>query len=167
MGHDIRYLLDGTPRQRDAYHALRSLGILDILRDASPRLVGTIPLDIDVPGSDLDIICEMDDADAFARRVETHFGTCRDFTLRRGTRDGLPVVVANWQHEGFPVELFAQPRPVTEQNAYVHMVVEHRLLRLGDPRPQAAGPQDRTGLRPLLRPHGRPLRPPAGTGAAG
>ena len=30
-----------------------------------------------------------------------------------------------------PVELFAQPRPVEEQNGYLHLIAEARLLREG------------------------------------
>jgi hypothetical protein len=31
----------------------------------------------------------------------------------------------------FPIQVFGQPRPVIEQNAYRHMVVEGRLLAIG------------------------------------
>ena len=34
----------------------------------------------------------------------------------------------NFKFEGFDFELFAQPKPVRNQNAYRHMIVEHMLL---------------------------------------
>lgn len=37
-----------------------------------------------------------------------------------------------------PVQIFAQPRPVIEQNAYRHMVVEARLLEIGSARAREA-----------------------------
>lgn len=39
-----------------------------------------------------------------------------------------PTVVANFQYGGFEFELFGQPRAVEQQNAYLHMIVEHHLL---------------------------------------
>lgn len=128
---DISYLRRGTGRQQQAYEALRDLGVLRHLSRYTPRLVGTIPLDIDVDGSDLDIICEAHDLDAFARLVTTRYGGRPGFRLRHKVINDSPTVVANFNFAGFPVEIFGQPRPVTEQNAYRHMLVEARLLAIG------------------------------------
>lgn len=131
---DISYLARGNTRQRRAYRALQSLGVFDILRLYSPVLAGTIPLDIDVEQSDLDIICEVgatSDLTAFERAVKDTFGAREDFQIERTTVKGMPTVFARFTFDGLPVEIFGQPRPVTEQNAYRHMVVEARLLSIG------------------------------------
>jgi len=134
---DPSYLLRGTERQRAAYRLLRELRLFEDLRDYTPVLVGTIPLGIDVAGSDLDIVCEVQvpEMETFTRRVTAAFGHQPDFHLKRKRINGLPTVVAGFtaSTEGytFPVEIFGQPRPVTAQNAYRHMVVEARLLALG------------------------------------
>ena len=52
---DLTYLLHGTATQRAAYHALEALQVSALLQALDPVLAGTIPLGIDVPGSDLDI----------------------------------------------------------------------------------------------------------------
>lgn len=128
---DISYLRRGAGCQQQAYEALRALGVLRHLSPFTPRLVGTIPLDIDVEGSDLDIICEAHDLDAFARLVTSRYAGRPGFRLRRKVINDSPTVVANFNFAGFPVEIFGQPRPVTAQNAYRHMLVEARLLAIG------------------------------------
>jgi len=130
---DIAYLLDGNARQRRAYRVLRDLGILNVLRDYTPVLVGTIPIAIDVEESDLDVICEAHDLSAFAEQVTRAFGGREGFRIKRKLINDLPTVVADFDGE-FPIEIFGQPRPVTEQHAYRHMVVEGRLLAIGGER---------------------------------
>ncbi|MFQ5853604.1 MAG: DUF4269 domain-containing protein, partial [Candidatus Binatia bacterium] len=71
---DISYLANGTERQREVYRVLNALRIFEILSDYTPILVGTIPLDIDVETSDLDIICEVHDRPTFERQVKSAFG---------------------------------------------------------------------------------------------
>lgn len=129
--HDPLYLAAGTARQQAAYQALCSLRMWDLLAAYTPVLAGTIPLNIDIDSSDLDIICEVHDPGAFARDVRRHFDTQPGFSLRQRQIDSLPTVIANFTAEGFPVEIFGQPRPVQQQNAYAHLTVEARLLRLG------------------------------------
>lgn len=128
---NITYLREGTARQREAYHALMTLGIFEHLQAYSPVLAGTIPLDIDVPDSDLDIICEVHDLDAFERLIRECFSLYDDFRMRHYDVRGVASVVANFYAEGFMIEVFGLPYPVEAQNAYRHMVVEARLLALG------------------------------------
>ncbi len=128
--HDIAYLKNGTPRQQAAYGVLQRLRLFERLAAHAPILTGTIPLDIDIPGSDLDVICQAEDLTAFETLLTRYFAAEAGFTLRRQEVNGLPVVVCNFEAGGFPVEIFAQPRPVHRQNAYRHLVAEARLLQL-------------------------------------
>ncbi len=132
------YLARGTAHQRRAYRALQSLGIFRVLRAYTPVLVGTIPLNVDIPGSDLDIICAARDLDAFTRAVTDAFGVRPGFRIERKTLKGVESVIANFDHAGFPIEIFGQPKPVTEQNAYRHLVVEARLLKISGERARRA-----------------------------
>jgi hypothetical protein len=127
---DITYLSRGNERQRRAYRTLETLQVLDVLRDYTPVLVGTLPIAIDVAGSDLDIVCEVHDLDVFEALVRGAFGCREGFRLKRKQVNDLPSIVANFEGD-LPVEIFGQPRPVVEQNAYRHMVVEARLLAIG------------------------------------
>ena len=128
---DLTYLLQGTATQRAAYDALEMLQVFSLLRAFDPVLVGTIPLDIDIPGSDLDIVCHAAMVDAFARRLRDCFGHCDRFVLRQKMCNGLPTVIGRFAYQGFPVEIFGQPCPVARQHAFRHMLVEERLLRQG------------------------------------
>ena len=124
------YLRTGTPRQRRAASVLEDIGVLSSLKAYDPILTGTVPIGLDVPTSDLDIVCAAADLDAFAAAaaalqpmddVEVH---------RKRVRSG-PAIIARFRHRGERIELFAQSRPSEMQDAYRHMVVEWRLLELG------------------------------------
>lgn len=52
---DTAYLAAGNERQRSAYRVLTELGLLERLASFNPILVGTVPLGIDIPDSDLDV----------------------------------------------------------------------------------------------------------------
>lgn len=128
---DLAYLQQGNARQRQAYEALTELQVADKLAFYHPVLAGTIPLEIDVPESDLDLICEVYDAKRFEQELQLHFGACRDYACSSKTVGGLLRTVANFTHRGLAFEVFGQPVPVTAQNAYRHMVIEHRMLEMG------------------------------------
>jgi uncharacterized protein len=129
----IGHLADGNGRQRGAYALLKRLQLMDKLAEFDPLLVGTVPIDIDVPGSDLDIICEVRDAQRFLGAVKQLFsdaGVPVECVTRQAY--GTERVVVQADVDGWPIELFGQPVPVKRQNGYQHMIVEARLLeRMG------------------------------------
>jgi len=129
--NDLTYLKKGNHRQRQAFAALHNLDLFNRLSDYHPTLAGTIPLEIDVYTSDLDILCQADDLAAFEAEVTGLFGSRRGYQVKIKEIRGMSTVVARFEHAGFPVEIFAQPQPVERQNGYRHMLVEHRLLTLG------------------------------------
>ncbi len=129
--NDISYLKRGNHRQRQAYAALHSLDIFSRLTEFSPVLVGTVPLGIDTVESDLDILCHAQDLPAFAALMRTLFAWKTNFEVKTKEIRGVSSVVTNFEHAGFPIEIFAQAVPVEQQNGYRHLLVEHRLLALG------------------------------------
>lgn len=141
---DCSYLQAGTKRQRRAYRALAALNLFEVLAPFNPILVGTIPLKIDLSDSDLDIVCEARDLPAFERILRGALARHPEFSVRHQTVNDLPVVVCRFKFDGFPVEIFGQPRPVQAQNAFRHMAVEARLLAL-------AGEAAREEIRQLKR----------------
>ncbi len=128
---DISYLLEGGERQRQAHAALQAIDILAALREFDPVLVGTIALDVDVPSSDLDIICKIDEPAVFERTVRSRFGHLDGFRMRRRGAADFPGVVGEFRSDGFVVEVFGERQLVERQHAYRHHVVEARLLQLG------------------------------------
>jgi hypothetical protein len=128
---DITHLNRGSDRQRDAYQAMIELDIFSVLGDYDPVLAGTLPLGIETPESDLDILCEAEDLDRFDALVEAAYGDLDEFRQQRSIEDGLPSSTSSFRFRRFPVEIFAQACPVDQQRAYRHMVAEGRLLREG------------------------------------
>lgn len=127
------YLKGGSSRQRDAYRTLQQYGIMEALKAHGPILAGTVPLGIDLPGSDLDIICEAQDRAGLGRLTEAAFGRLDGYHAYERIVGGIPRFVANFTAGGWPVQIFAQPMPAIKQNGYRHMVIEHRILTvLGD-----------------------------------
>lgn len=110
--------------------ALRETAVLERLADFAPRVAGTPPLGLDLPGSDIDILCHAPDPADFAERVWRDFGHCEGFALWQWTAAGRPIV-AGFRACGWPFEIFGAPEPVAEQVAWRHFGVERRLLALG------------------------------------
>jgi Domain of unknown function (DUF4269) len=129
--HDIAYLAGGSARQRRAHRAIEELGVLRDLAGFDATLVGTIPLEIAEPTSDLDIVCRASDPARFAAELRRLYGTMPGFHL---DSPDAAITVAGFAHGGERFEVFGQDRPVSEQAGFRHMVVEWRLLALGGDR---------------------------------
>ena len=129
---DAAYLRRGNPRQRAAHDVLADLRLFETLASYRPMLSGTIPLAIDIPESDLDVLCEVHEFEGFAETLRTAYGHKPDYRLSISEhgRDG-PYRTASFSHGGFVIEIFGQARPVNQQGAYRHMVIQARLLDLG------------------------------------
>ncbi len=122
----IEYLKNGNPKQQRCCTLLQELGIFEKLKTYTPLLTGTIPIEIDTDTSDLDIICEAHDYQVFDREVEQYFGNQAKFVV---TKPKTSTCIGFW-YKGMEIEIYANPTPVILQNAYRHMLVEYRLLRL-------------------------------------
>lgn len=131
--HNPAYLQRGPERQQQVYATWQALAIGVVLRAYDPVLTGTIPLGIELPTSDLDIICEVaEPAQAsFAQLIRAHYGQLPGFQLWRGLVRGRQSVVASFAHAGQAVELFGQALPTRQQHAYRHLLIEHAVLEAG------------------------------------
>ena len=133
-GCGLSYLEHGDAQQREVYSLLRELGIMERLADYHPLLAGTVPLGIQVAGSDLDIICEVYEPERFIAEVRDSFGSLYGFSAVSRIVEGLPRTRINFRAGGWPIELFGQPLQTILQNGWRHMLVEDRILQLlGDP----------------------------------
>jgi len=106
------------------------LRLMDLLKEYNPILVGTVPLDLDVPGSDLDIICEVREFDPFERLITRSFGKEEEFLFTRRRVQEIERIKANFNDKGWPIEIFGQAIATIEQNGFKHMVIEARLIEL-------------------------------------
>lgn len=127
---DIDYLMSGTAVQQEVYRLLGEHRLMEALKAYHPILVGTVPLDIQIPGSDLDLICEVHHLDEFQNEVTRVFGHYPGFSVHQREVQGIPRIKVNFQCGDWPVELFGQPIATHLQNGYRHMVIEARMLAL-------------------------------------
>ncbi len=66
--------------ERPTYQdALRRAGLLRILEPFDPHVVGTLPLGVARPDSDIDIVCCAADLSAAVELVWKHFGEAESF----------------------------------------------------------------------------------------
>ncbi|WP_029905195.1 DUF4269 domain-containing protein [Prevotella sp. 10(H)] len=123
---DIEYLKSGNDRQRNAHRILKEIDIFSVLRECEPVLVGTIPIGIDISGSDLDIICNAADLSKFQEIVRGYFSKYQSFSdyFRSDS------YVASFEYKKTPIEIYAESKPTTAQHGYRHMLIEDRILKL-------------------------------------
>ena len=126
---NIEYLKQGNAKQQKAYQALNKLGVFEKLKKFSPLLTGTIPIEIDLPESDLDIICKCNNHEAFANLLVKLFGQNKDFRVHSHEKYGLKATVCQFWFNDFEIEIFGQNKATEKQNAYRHMLIAHRILQ--------------------------------------
>ena len=103
MFEDIEYLREGNPVQRHCYAVLQNLRIMEYLRPYAPILVGTIPIEIDIEGSDADIVCCARDLHEIQMRIRLMYGDKKNFTdILSGYN-----YVASFTEMDLPVEVYA------------------------------------------------------------
>jgi hypothetical protein len=124
----ISYLKTGNKRQQQAYQTLTQHTILERLIAYQPILTGTIPIDIDIPSSDLDIICYWTDKKDFIAQIQNSFAAETNFRLLETVINGHETVVANFKVDDFEIEIFGQNIPCKQQNAFRHLLIEQQIL---------------------------------------
>ncbi|MDW3191758.1 MAG: DUF4269 domain-containing protein [Cytophagales bacterium] len=130
---DPSYLQMGNNRQQHAYNTLQKLEIFATLAPFDPVLTGTIPIEVDISSSDLDVICEVKDEPAFEKLIMTRYNHHAGFVIRKTKKQGLPTIIINFRQEAYEIEIFGQALPVIEQMAYRHMVKEYETLQQKGP----------------------------------
>lgn len=125
----INYLENGNERQKMAYSCLADLRIFEILKQFNPLLAGTIPINIDIENSDLDIICECVDVDLFYDFLIENFGNQTSFSIAKLVVRNTASIVASFESKEFSIEIFGQNCPSHLQNAFLHMLAENLVLQ--------------------------------------
>lgn len=126
--NNIQYLKTGTACQQRAYALLQDNNVIVSLHQYSPILAGTIPLAIDIEGSDLDILCQFSDQQLFINSLQNSFSKFRNYNLRQVIINNEPTVIANFYIDDFEVEVFGQAVPLKQQAGYCHMIIEYNIL---------------------------------------
>ncbi|RDY29019.1 DUF4269 domain-containing protein [Romboutsia weinsteinii] len=124
---NIEYLKYGNEKQIKSYNILTNINIFNILKEYTPVLVGTIPIDIDINTSDLDIICEVRDFVGFIYVLKQNFSGYDDFKVDCHAEN---IVVCNFKAQEIEIEIYASKENVDKANGYRHMLVEYRIMNL-------------------------------------
>ncbi|HET9503130.1 MAG TPA: DUF4269 domain-containing protein [Hymenobacter sp.] len=142
----LHYLRTGSPRQRRAYATLEASGLWPLLREFDPVLAGTVPLGIDIAGSDLDVLCEVPEAAQarFAALLRAHFEARPGFRLAQRRIGGHATTVCGFRYDTEEIEVFGQALPIAQQHGWRHLLVERAVLAAG-------GEAWRTAVRALKR----------------
>lgn len=122
-------LKEGSDRQREAYEILVATDIFQILKPFDPAHVGTLANDIDVSGSDIDIICSTDDLDTLASLLTESFSSYSPLSVDISAKGETRRLIAQIPTR-IPIEVYAESTPVNEQLAYRHYLVACRVLDL-------------------------------------
>lgn len=125
---NIEYLKTGNPKQIRAYKTLKQNKVMEALFEFDPILAGTIPINIDIENSDLDIICYWKNKTEFITAISSSFENKTDFKIRETIIDQHESIIANFKIEDFEIEIFGQNIPTKNQNAHKHMIIEHEIL---------------------------------------
>jgi len=128
----IEYLNSGNSRQQLAYKELKELEIMEKLEMYNPLLAGTIPIEIDISSSDLDIVCYCKDVYNFSNKLIDLFGKQVGFKIQTKLINEVITTIANFQGTHFPIEIFGQAILSTKQDAFKHMLIEHKILQEKD-----------------------------------
>ncbi len=129
---NIEYLKTGNRKQQLAYKEITELNIFSSLLKYNPILTGTIPIEINIPESDLDIICECRNHDKFTEDLIKLFGKQDNFKLNTKFQKEIKSTIAEFTGKHFIIEIFGQNIPTEKQNAYRHMLIEHQILSKKD-----------------------------------
>jgi len=130
---DLRYLQKGNRRQQRAYAVVEELALWPTLHAFDPVLAGTIPLGIDLPTSDVDVICEvpLPNQASFAQVLQDQYGHLAGFKLRHTVSQGRAAIVGGFCYAGVAIEVFGQALPTGQQYAVRHLVIEAAILQVG------------------------------------
>ena len=87
--------------RRSYEDALAECGVLEVLAPFDPRVAGTPPLGLDLPGSDIDVLCFAPDPRMFSDIVWHAFSDALAFIAKQWVDPPRAVVVsfdaAGWQ----------------------------------------------------------------------
>ena len=126
---DWNYLINGTQRQQSVFQVLEVLKLRQLFVEYQPILVGTIPIKIDIPSSDIDILICAKDLIEMESLFKKLFSTFDHFFSRYFEVQNKLSLTCSFDFMGEKIEIFAQDCPTTLQYGYLHMIIEHHVLQ--------------------------------------
>ena len=126
----LKRLKAASPQGARAASILEHFNVMVCLAAYKPEVVGTLPLAIDTPQSDIDILCHAPNLETFAQWADQTFGDFDGYEIhqRDATKHVATANVVRFECDGLPIEIFATNRPSREQFGFIHLLVEARIL---------------------------------------
>lgn len=122
---DISYLAAGNCLQKNVFKILHQHQILQVFANYNPLVVGTIPINIAIASSDVDILLQTDDLPTLQSLFDTRLSCYPDYQLSVISSDTL---VCNCTIENTPFEFYAANQSTDQQYGYLHMLKEYEIL---------------------------------------
>ena len=116
---------------------LQNLELFARLRPYRPLISGSLPLELEVADSDVDVLCYASDLGDFLRDVRENFGQRDNFQSKEATVNGLQTAIVEFQAFGKTWQIFAQAKAPVQQVAHQHLQIESRLLSMAGDRARA------------------------------
>lgn len=114
---------------KPVWQALEKSEVLNLLKEFSPVVVGSFPLGLQVEGSDLDILIFLKDANQLVELAKKHWGHLEKFKIQNQVVDNLETLIIDFKVDTVPFQIFAQAKHPVKQKAFLHFLVEERLLK--------------------------------------
>lgn len=113
------------------FFALTDSKALKLLKKYKPLIAGTYPLNLNIVNSDVDILIYAKDLDSLKYYLAELFSHYEKFKVELIAVDDDEAVIANFYVNGLKFEIFAQKVDSVQQKAYLHFLIEERLLKYG------------------------------------
>jgi predicted metalloenzyme YecM len=113
----------------DLHQWLESTNLMAKMAAWRPLFSGSIPLEIDLPGSDLDILLEATDLERDSVAIKKALGRSIDLTWKPAVSShGGRALIARIKNAPRTIELFLSETPVLRQNSHRHLLSEYLYL---------------------------------------
>ncbi len=113
------------------FSSIQKLGVLNTLSPFNPLIVGTLPLDIHTPSSDVDIIFSHTDLSQLKEILVKNYSHLDKFSIDFKPDKTPNYILANFQFNNTLFELYGSTTPTLEQRAFKHFNLQERLLKIG------------------------------------
>lgn len=105
------------------------LNLLEMFKDHQPFIAGTVPLAIDLPSADLDLLVCFAHVAAFKDMCQQGFALLPEFEISQGEISKLQYCLCRFDYRGIPVEIFCSSLSTFKQNGYLHFNSEEKILK--------------------------------------
>jgi PAS domain-containing protein len=119
-----------TSAQAQLKRILSDQQIFEKLQPYSVACVSSILVEFDLPGSDVDIICQFQDRDEYVEDLRCSFSHYASFSIRCENQ----IVICTFEVESRTIEIYASQEEVSDQHGMKHIRVHERLAQLGGDR---------------------------------